>query len=265
MRRSPRQTTRTPPTRATRAHKPGASRYWELATRPLHILAFLTPLIAVYEIGAATVLGAAAAGVETVRAHERLARALDVLGVAGAILPWVVLVTILVVAHLISRDPWRVRLGVLLGMVCESCVATLPLLVLAALLFRAQGGDPTPALALTAPALLGDLPWSALAVLSIGAGLYEELVFRMIMLAAIHMVLSDFARLGPNLAGGIAIVASAVAFAVYHDLSTDVSALAQSAFYVLAGMYFGLIFVLRGFGVVVGVHALYDFLVLVVL
>lgn len=249
----------------TRARRRPANTYWELATRPLHVLAFLAPLIALYEIGAATVLGPGAAGVETVRAHERLARALDLLGVAGAFLPWVVLVTILVVWHVVSRDPWRVRLSVLAGMLGESVVATLPLLVLAALLFRAPHPAGPAALALLAPPPLSDLPWTARAVLSIGAGLYEELVFRMLLLAAIHMVLSDFARIKSNIAGGIAIAASAIAFALYHDLSTDVNALAQSAFYVLAGLYFGLVCVVRGFGVVVAVHALYDFLVLVVL
>jgi len=249
--------------------------YWDLATRPLHVLAFLAPLIALYEIGAAAFLGPAAAGIETIRAHERLARALDVLGVAGAFLPWVVLVTILVCNHVIARDSWRLRPWVLLGMACESALLTLPLLVLAALLFRLAPGTeaPPPAMIasladlspLAAPPPLADLPWTARGVLSIGAGLYEELVFRLILLAALHMVLADFARIKPSIAGGIAIAVSAVAFALYHDLSADADALAQSAFYVLAGLYFGLVFVLRGFGVVVGVHALYDFLVLVVL
>ena len=247
----------------------GPDSYWRLATRPLHVLAFLAPLIILYEIGAATVLGDAAGGIETVRAHDRLARALDVLGVAGAFLPWVVLVTILVVWHIIARDRWRVRPTVLLGMAGESVLATMPLLVLAALLFGGSGhggSDPAPAMVLAGGgASLADLPWTARAVLSVGAGLYEELVFRMILLAAIHLVLADFARVPANIAGGIAIVASAIAFAVYHDLALDETALAQSAFYVLAGIYFGLVAVVRGFGVVVGVHALYDFLVLVVL
>lgn len=271
---------------ASRSGTPRAARrepttYWDLATRPLHCLAFLAPLIVLYEIGAAAVLGPAAAGIETIRAHERLERALDVLGVAGAFLPWVVLVTILLCNHVIARDSWRLRPWVLLGMLCESALLTLPLLVLAALLFRLapgteavppamvtamSSGSLLPSLpALAAPPPLADLPWTARGVLSIGAGLYEELVFRLILLAALHLVLADFARIKPSIAGGIAIVVSAIAFALYHDLSADADALAQSAFYVLAGLYFGLVFVLRGFGVVVGVHALYDFLVLVVL
>lgn len=260
MGRTPRKR---PPSTAppTRDGKPRG--YWALATRPLHILAFLAPLIILYEIGAATVLGPGAAGIETVRAHDRLTRALDLLGVAGAFLPWVVLVTILVVGHIISRDSWRIRPAVLLGMAAESCVATPPLLVLAALLFGTAPEAAAPALA--SPPPLRDIPWTARAVLSIGAGLYEELVFRMILLAAIHMVLADFARIRSDVAGAIAIVASAIAFAVYHDLSTDLDAIAQSVFYVMAGLYFGLICVMRGFGVAVGVHALYDFLVLVVL
>jgi membrane protease YdiL (CAAX protease family) len=240
--------------------------YWTLATRPLHILVFLAPLIAAYEIGAAAVLGPHAAGIETIRAHERLARALDVLGVAGAFLPWVVLVTILIVAHIMARDPLRIRPGVLLGMLGESAALTLPLLVLAALLFRLEPDALPPAMPQEAGAVaLSDLPWTARAVLSIGAGLYEELVFRMILLAAVHMVLSDFVRIRSDISAGIAIAISAIAFALYHDLAADGTALAQSAFYVLAGVYFGAVYAVRGFGVVVGAHALYDFMVLVVL
>lgn len=265
MGRTPRKRPRAESPLPREGKRVGPRSYWDLAARPLYILAFLTPLIALYEIGAATVLGDAAAGIETVRAHDRLARALDVLGVAGAFLPWVVLVTILIVWHVVSRDSWRVRLWVLPGMLAESCIATLPLLVLAALLFRGPPDGTAAVIALASPAPLAELPWTARAVLSIGAGLYEELVFRMLLMAAIHMVLADFARIRSGVAGGIAIVVSAIAFALYHDLSTDVDALAQSAFYVLAGLYFGLVCVVRGFGVVVGVHALYDFLVLVVL
>jgi membrane protease YdiL (CAAX protease family) len=261
---------RTPPRQAadSRAPRREARRsrrdtYWTLATRPLHIFVFLAPFIAAYEIGAATVLGPHAAGIETIRAHERLARALDVLGVAGAFLPWVVLVTILLVAHFMARDPWRIRPGVVLGMLFESAALTLPLLVLAAVLFRFDPGAAPPAMAQTVP--LSDLPWTARGVLSIGAGLYEELVFRMILLAAVHMVLADFARVRSDISAAVAITVSAIAFALYHDLSADGAALAQSAFYVLAGVYFGAVYAVRGFGVVVGAHAIYDFMVLVVL
>ncbi|MEZ6232803.1 MAG: CPBP family glutamic-type intramembrane protease [Phycisphaerales bacterium] len=276
------------PDRANSRRAPDNS-YFSLATRPLHVLVFLAPLIVLYEIGARTLLGDAAGGIESIRAHERLAQALQVLGVAGQVLPWVVLVTILVVWHAISRDAWRVRPTVIAGMLGESILGTLPLLVLAAALFGSSASDHAAAMAPTianptsatppvapgatadpnaitpTPDALDSLSIPAKGVLSIGAGLYEELVFRMLLLAAIHLILHDFLRIKNAVAGGVAIAASAVAFALYHDATLDASGAVRTAFYAIAGIYFGLVCVLRGFGVVVGVHAAYDFIVLAVL
>ena len=274
---------RASPDRGTPRPAPENS-YFALATRPLHVLIFLTPLVILYEIGARTLLGDAAGGIESIRAHERLAQVLQVLGVAGQVLPWVVLVAVLMVWHVISRDSWRVRPTVLAGMLAESVIGTLPLLVLAAALFGssasheaaavapvvttphvATGTEVLPSAATPTSDALDNLSIPAKGVLSIGAGLYEELVFRMLLLAAIHLVLHDFLRIRNAVAGGVAIAASAVAFALYHDATFDASGAVRTAFYAIAGVYFGLVCVLRGFGVVVGVHAAYDFIVLAVL
>ena len=58
---------------------------------------------------------------------------------------------------------------------------------------------------------------------------------------------------------GIAVVISAVAFAAYHPPA----GVAAAVFYLLAGLYFGAIYAIRGFGIVVGVHAIYDVVVVV--
>jgi hypothetical protein len=58
----------------------------------------------------------------------------------------------------------------------------------------------------------------------------------------------------------IAVLVSAVAFTFYHDLHTASGAISgrRVIFYLVAGLYFGATYVLRGFGIVVGAHALYD-------
>jgi membrane protease YdiL (CAAX protease family) len=99
--------------------------------------------------------------------------------------------------------------------------------------------------------------WSKMAI-SVGAGLYEELMFRMLLIAVIHTLLVDVGKASEGLGATIAVIISAAAFAWYHK-SPGVAMTAQQAmFYVLAGLYFGAIYVLRGFGIVVAVHALYD-------
>src|SRR5690606_28441143 len=111
------------------------------------------------------------------------------------------------------------------------------------------------------------LPWQARLTISIGAGLYEELLFRMIAIAALHLVFVDLARLSESMGRVLAVGLSAAAFAVYHDLSSSGGALdpARVLFFLCAGVYFGAIYLWRGFGIVVAVHALYDVLVLVLL
>src|SRR5690606_17654676 len=100
--------------------------------------------------------------------------------------------------------------------------------------------------------------------LSIGAGIYEELLFRMILIAAIHFVLVDALRFKAQTGGVVAVLVSAVAFALYHDLSgSDLSA--RFAAYFAAGVFFGALYLGRGFGLVVAAHALYDVAVLVLL
>ena len=108
--------------------------------------------------------------------------------------------------------------------------------------------------------LVGELPWVQRVVLSIAAGLYEELIFRMGLIALIHVILVDIGGLKHQVGLAIAVVVSAAAFAWYHDpaaLST-----VGVVFTALAGLYLGFVFVVRGFGVVVIAHVVYDVVVM---
>ena len=66
---------------------------------------------------------------------------------------------------------------------------------------------------------------------SIGAGLYEELVFRMLLIAFIHTVVCNVFKQS-NLAGITAgILISAILFALYHDLPNAGSLSAITLFF----------------------------------
>ena len=103
--------------------------------------------------------------------------------------------------------------------------------------------------------------WLGDVLLSMGAGIYEELLFRLIGIAMLHMILVDLLALPEHWGAIGAVIGSAIGFAMYHFPSfTDVR-LGLGLFYTVAGVYFALIYVTRGFGIVVGTHALYDVLV----
>ncbi|HEY8504749.1 MAG TPA: CPBP family glutamic-type intramembrane protease, partial [Gemmataceae bacterium] len=96
----------------------------------------------------------------------------------------------------------------------------------------------------------------------VGAGIYEEVLFRLILFAGLAAVLR-FCRLPALLAVAVAAVASALLFAAAHHLGPYGEPMDGYAFLfrTCAGVYFALLFQGRGIGVAVGSHAAYDVLV----
>ena len=93
-----------------------------------------------------------------------------------------------------------------------------------------------------------------------GAGLYEELVFRLALITALLALFGDALKLERAPALAVSIALSAIAFAAYHpNHDADGQFLAHRfVFFLGAGLYFGILYASRGFGVAVATHALYD-------
>jgi membrane protease YdiL (CAAX protease family) len=95
-----------------------------------------------------------------------------------------------------------------------------------------------------------------------GAGLYEEVLFRLLLLPLLIWV---FRRLGcGNVAAAIlGLLASSLLFSAAHYVGPlgDTFQLYSFTFRALAGMFFAILFVVRGFGIAAGTHAVYDVLV----
>ncbi len=269
------RTRRTAPPKA--APKSGPTRpfpdlaYAELSMRPLHVLVFLAPLLIVYELGSILYLSNPTTGmVETISARRMISTFFETFGAFGLYLPGLALATVLLVWHVIRKDKWTLNLPVLPLMAMESVLWTIPLVVLVVILSLAMP-QLAPALQLdqadpTVPqAALHSLSTPARLTIAIGAGLYEELVFRVIAIALVHLLLVDVLGVEKKAGAVLAVIASAIAFTVYHDISTPSGGLnlPLAAFLLCAGLYFGLVYIWRGFGIVVGVHALYDVIALV--
>jgi len=258
--------------------------YFYLSRQPLHVLLFLTPFLVAYELGAMVYLSAHDGNqAQQIAAWGMLARTFASLGVVGYHLPAILLVTVLLIWHLLERDPWTIRLPVLVGMAMEACVLTVPLTIMA-MLIAGSSSEPAAAVlgwfqhgsgveaAQGVPSASVDniaaLSEGARLTIAIGAGLYEELLFRMLLIAAVHAVLVDVMKL-PNWLGSVlAVVAAAAAFALYHHVpgsGGSPQTTSNMVFFFVAGLYFGAIYLIRGFGLVVGVHALYDMLALMVI
>ena len=115
-------------------------------------------------------------------------------------------------------------------MVLESLALTLPLLIFGAAIMTA-----TP-VASTAEAG----PEAGLAprlVLAVGAGLYEELVFRWALIGLIHFVLADLLRVSFQRATWTAVVISSVVFMAAHFLASPFDL--RAAIFFLVGLSLG--------------------------
>jgi hypothetical protein len=255
----------------------GRDDYWSLSTQPLYSFLLLSLFVIVYEVGTLLYLTDNHQGIQhTVRAKRLLEVFFNSFGVAGFMAAGLATLTVLLVWHILSREKWTVRPAVLAGMALEAALWALPLVVFGAIFQKAAASlveIVQPALGVP-PLLQGDtttrlmdMPWQARVTIAIGAGIYEETLFRLIGIALLHFVVKDLLQAREMVARVIAVVGTALCFALYHDVSSlpRGEQLVASSFYFAAGAYFGVIYLGRGFGIVVGAHAIYDILALVVL
>ena len=228
----------------------GRESYQHQSRRPLASLAFVLPLVALYEVGTWRFAVDSVAHTERrivafVWLRELFARA----GATGWLLPPLAVLVMLFGWHVFARHPLRLRPGVLSGMLLESLLLALPLLAALVLLTRVP-------LAFVAP----DHATATLAVLGVGAGVYEEFVFRLIGFALLHALLSDLLGLRPGPTLVVTLLVTSPAFAAYHYLNGEPLDAAGFGFRAAAGLYLGVVFAKRGFGVAAGCHAAYDVL-----
>jgi membrane protease YdiL (CAAX protease family) len=234
--------------------------YWNGTRRPLTCLVFLAPLLAAYEAGVLWLGGRDADALRN-GADYWIRNALESLGLNS---PWLVpgmIVVGLLVWHVARQEQWRVSPGVLFGMLTESLLFALALVVLGQLESSALRH-----LRPAVPAALSAERIAPLAVLYVGAGIYEEVLFRLCLLPLCYGLFCA-GGLGHRWAAALAIVATSLAFSLAHYVGPAGESFHLFTFWfrTAAGLFFAALFVLRGFGITVGAHAAYDLLVGLVL
>jgi hypothetical protein len=96
-------------------------------------------------------------------------------------------------------------------------------------------------------------------VLSLGAGIYEELLFRVLLTGGLFALLLA-AGVRRTTSGVIAVIVSAFIFSAFHYIGPYAYPLELNSFTFrfLAGLAFSALYMIRGFGVAAWTHALYD-------
>jgi hypothetical protein len=102
-------------------------------------------------------------------------------------------------------------------------------------------------------------------MVSLGAGIYEELLFRVILVGALARLATAGFGWRPLPAGAFATVLGALVFSAFHYIGPlgDTLELGSFVFRTVAGLLLSGLFLLRGFGIAAWTHALYDVLLTV--
>jgi membrane protease YdiL (CAAX protease family) len=241
--------------------------YFDRSRHPTYGILFALPLLVLYELGA-TLMNHGQSDIVRNGADVAVRRMLSAAGVSSTLAVSAVLIAIglLIVFREQRRAPVTLERSVFAWMLAES--------IGLALLFGTVVGGLTTAVMRRLPgvslpgaeeALLSLSAQSALTlpqtlVLSLGAGLYEELVFRVVLVPILAGALLATGRVSRNGAWISAAVVASLLFSAAHYVGPfgDPLALGSFLFRFLAGVLFCAILVLRGFGIVTWTHALYD-------
>jgi len=233
--------------------------YWQVSRAPRYSLIFALPLLLGYELLAFALDHDAMEGVRN--GADVLLKSLFLLlgGRYGLILFGALLLG--TGATLVWRDrrahgPWERR--IFLGMAAESLVyatlfgvvvSSLTNLLLRGTLSTLSGGGPVERL---------ELPTQLM--VSLGAGIYEELLFRVIIVAALAKGARVLFHWRPAPAGLFATVVGAAIFSAFHYVGpfADPLELRSFVFRAVAGLLLSALYLLRGFGITAWSHALYD-------
>lgn len=240
---------------------PSRSSYLQATRAPRYSLTFALPLLALYELFAFTLSGDAIAGVRN-GADVLLKSLFIALGGRTGLTVFAVL--------LLGGGAWwavhdarrhgGVRARVLVGMLGESVLYAILLGGVAAGLtsWLLSGGVPLVLTQADGGFHTLDLPTQL--TISLGAGFYEELLFRVLLVSGLALLVSRLVGWTAVGAGVFAAVAGALIFSAFHYVGPygDPWRLESFTFRAIAGLLFSGLYLTRGFGITAWAHALYD-------
>jgi hypothetical protein len=270
--------------------------YLERTSRPFYAIVFLLPFIIFYEVGTILINTDVLNQQVRVVAFGWLQEWLGYLGYDGKLAwmaPPLVVILILLGLQLASGRQWFFNFSDVGPMAIECMLLAIPLIVLSLFLNSPgaylpdvnQGGE---AMAMS-QVEIGSVqarsvprnnrlitlqttdkkPSNSLlahVVTGIGAGIYEELVFRLLLICVLMMFFQDLLGVGRTPSVILSVLISAALFSAHHHFVLINGQLAPSGqfnwtafgFRTMAGIYFAVLFAVRGFGIAAGTHAFYD-------
>jgi len=231
--------------------------YWQASRSPRYSLLFALPLLIFYQVLVAAVPAGPHGGVRN--GADVLLQAAFV-WLAGSWGPRLFMACLIVVGlWFVAKDlrahPGHLRAPVFGLMLGESIGLALVFGIVVGGLTAALLGAPPP-LAFGRGTIL---------MLSLGAGIYEELLFRVLLVGFFAWLARGVLGFRPLIAGTCATIAGALIFSAFHYIGPygDPWQVYSFVFRTIAGLFFSALYLTRGFGITAWTHALYDVFLLV--
>lgn len=236
------------------------SAYWQSSRAPRYSLLFALPLLVFYQILAAAVPAGPQGGVRNGADVILQSVFIWVAGTWGPrlFMACLILAGLWFVGKDVRAHPGRLRVVTFCLMLAESVGLALVFGVVVGGLTAALLGQPLPlSAAAGAPA---PLDRGTVLMLSLGAGIYEELLFRVVLVGVFAWVGRRVLGWRPLIAGTSAAVAGALIFSAFHYIGAygDAWDVYSFVFRTIAGLFFSALYLTRGFGITAWTHALYD-------
>jgi hypothetical protein len=238
-----------------------ARAYWQVSRAPRYSLLFALPLLIFYQILALAV-PPGPGGIGLRNGADVILETVFI-WIAGAWGPRLFMLCLVAVGiWLVAKDlrshPGRLSPAVFGAMLIESVGLALAFGIVVGALTVALLGTPPPALMVSFQTeQLGR--WT-IVMLSIGAGIYEELLFRVLIVGLLAWGARQLLGWRPAVAGVAATVVGALVFSAFHYIGPygDPLDTYSFVFRTIAGLFFSGLYLLRGFGITAWTHALYD-------
>ena len=232
--------------------QPAVAPYWARSRKPLAILVFLLPFVLFYEVS--LILIPSGSGRLDIVAYQHIEEFFQTfVGEEGMAIPGILLVVCLLAWHVMSRQPWRLEGPTVPLMWLESILVAVPVVVLGLMISFAPAMQEVVG-EVAEDRVEGRSYTLSLYSMAVGAGLYEELIFRWVLIALVHTIVSDMLKFSNRVAIVSAVLLSSILFTWAHGSHE----LGPMVFYFLAGLWFSALYLIRGFGIAAGGHIAYD-------
>jgi hypothetical protein len=223
--------------------------YFQLSRSPHYSLVFAIPLLIAYEGLALFLNHSDLYGIRN-SADVFLKLFLAYIGIHGFFGFGVAIIVAFVLFRIVGgRSRFTaIHLAVLAWMLVESLVYSLVFGAVVSAITRLLLAQPFP------------LSRSAQVLVSLGAGIYEEFVFRVLVLAALVFCLHRLLHLRQTVAYAVAAVLGATLFSAFHYIGPfgDPLQLPSFMFRFIAGLILTGLYCGRGYGITAYTHSLYD-------